>query len=38
MKRKRKRKPFDFERLLNDWIWPLLILALVIGFVILVSR
>lgn len=31
------KKKFDFEQVLNDWVWPLLILALIIWGVIWLS-
>lgn len=35
---KKKRRRIDFDQLLEDWIGPLLIVALVVGFVLLVSK
>lgn len=34
----KQKEPFDWEQLFEDWIGPLLIVALVVGFIILVSR
>ena len=34
----KKKHKIDFDQLIEDWIAPLLIIAFVVGFVILVSK